>query len=320
MKEKMPSFAFTSKEVATTRAISIKSNASIHELPLILNTSESSVSKTVKSLESKGLVKTRRNGLQKFVEISDANYALSLSEMIKADPYIPWEKLISYSNISVLFSSITGEESFEREISQVSRWRAERNLKMYGMLTIGEENKPSRNRRLIRFINEYSDHVSRKYFLDKLPKDVVILWRSGYRCLFRIHAVREEEKQKTFKGGFLTALSAFPEYGIQFITSDSYYYYDPDLKEITIEDIILHTILIEPDSQTNTTYALLLILKEWNKVNFDLLIMKSSKYGIEANIISILKYIKSHRGKSHRFLPKWSELREKAELYGIVID
>ena len=312
-------FAFTSSEIAAARAISDHSGSSVQELAAILKTSESWVSQIVKNLETKGVVRTRKEGMKKSVDISMMNYALSLSDLFKIEPQVPWEKLISYSNMVALFLSATGEKSFEQGVSPVSLWRAERNLSMHGMITKGPQGTTLRNSRLKNFVNEYSNHVSRMHLLERLPKDAVVLWRSGYRGLFRIHNANGKETRKDLRNALPTALSAFPEYGIQFITPDSYYYLDPETKELTIEDIIIHTLLIEPDSQTYITYALLLIFKAMDLVDFDSLISKSCKYELEATIEGMVRYIRSHGEERNLYLPKWNELKEQADLYGIVV-
>ena len=175
MKEQMLPYAFSKGEIATARAISDHKSSSIHDLSTIIGKSESSISQTVKSLEMKGIIVTRRKGIKKVADISDRNYALSLQEMFKNEPYVPWEKVISNSNIAVLFKNITGEDSLASGISSISSWRAIHNLSMYGMNVTSPEKQSVGNRNLSRFIIEYSDHVSRKYMTEKLPGNAIIL-------------------------------------------------------------------------------------------------------------------------------------------------
>lgn len=320
MKEKMLPFAFSKGEIATARAISNSRKLSVQEISIITGKSESSVSQRVKGLETKGIVKTKRQGMKKYVEISDRNYAISLFEMFKAKPYVPWEKILSNSNISVLFKDTTDEETFEYGISPVSIWRGERNLSMHGMFIGTGKRYGNRDRNLIRFISEYSDHVSRKYMLELLPQDAVILWRSGYRCLFKINNNIEKERIRLPSKVQPTAITVFPDYGIQFLTSDSYYYFDPRIDKLSMEDIILHTLLIDPESQTYATYALLLSFKAREEINFELLLDKSHSFRLEEKVKNVIDYIRSHGRKRERPLPRLNELIEQAKLYGIEIN
>ena len=319
MKEQMLPFAFSKGEIATARMISDHSGSSIRDLSTLIGKSESSISQTVKGLEEKGIVKTKKQGMKKLVDMSDRNYALSLKEMFRVEPYVPWEKMISNSNITVLFRNITGEESFECGTSSISSWRAIRNLSMHGMYISSPEKQSAGNRNLSRFISEYSDHVSRKYLTEKLPRDAIILWRSGYRCLFKIRDHSKKEVERLPIETSPTALTVSPAYGVQFLTSDFYYYHEPNMNKLSIEDIILHTLRIDPESQTYSTYALLLAFKNKKEIDMDLLIDKSRKYKLVERTRNFINYIKSN-GKAREWpLPEPKELQEQADLYGVVI-
>jgi transposase len=320
MKEQMIPFALSKGEIVAAMAISDHRGSSIRELSTIIGKSQSSISQMVKSLEKKGFVETKKWGMKKAVDISERNYALSLQEMFKAEPYVPWEKLISNSNMAVLFKTITGEESFEHGISSSSSWRAIHNLSMHGMLITSPEKQLIGNRKLSRFISEYSDHASRKYLMDKLPRDAIILWRSGYRCLFKIRAITKSKTERLPVDTFPTALTVSPDYGIRFLASDSYYYHDPGLTGLTLEDAILHTLLIDPESQTYGTYALLLAFKNKKGLNIDLLKDKSRNYKLEETAGNFINYIKSHGKEREWPFPDPDELREQADLYGVVVD
>jgi hypothetical protein len=90
-----------------------------------------------------------------------------------------------------------------------------------------------------------------------------VIWEKGYSYFFKIGRgeLKKEEKVKILGENFIkTALSSFPQYGIQFITDDSYYYYEPAVKKLDLEDIILHTLLIEESISTNRKLACLLSL------------------------------------------------------------
>ena len=316
MKEKMLTYAFSENEVATARMISDHGGSSIRDLSTLLGKSESTISQTVNSLEEKGIVKTERHGMKKLVNISDQNYALSLREVFRAEPYVPWEETISNSNIVALFKNITGEESFKFDVSSISIWRANHNLSMYGMYSSSSGKQP-RNSNLSRFISEYSDHVSRRYLMEKLPGDAIILWRSGYRCLYKIRDNATRKPEILPNQTFPTALTVSPTYGIQILTSDLYYYHDSNLTALAGEDIILHTLLIDPESQTYSTYALLLALKNGRNIDMNLLLEKSRKYKIVDIARNFVNYINSNGRIREWPLPDPKELREQADLYGV---
>ena len=320
MKEKMLPFSFSRGEISAQRVISNHRNLSVRDLSILMRKSESSVSQIVKRLETKGIVESERKGMKKIVNTSDRNYAITLSGMIKNEPNIPWEKILSYSNLAVLISDITGEDAFEDELSSISKWRAIRNLKMYGAYYNSQKRHPIGNRNLSSFLKEYSEHVSLKHIIENIPEDAIMIWRKGFSCLFKIKSNSINGRKKLPDSSIPTAITASPHYGIQYITGDSYYFYEPRLDRLSLEDVILHTLLIDPDSQTYNTYAVLLALKNRNKINFDLLLTKSRKYDLIEKTTNLIDYLKSN-GKMRKWpLPKPDELQEQGDLYGVKID
>ena len=267
MKEKMLAFAFSKGEISAGRFISNRKNLSIHDLSISMNKSESTTSHIVKGLEAKGIVETRRTGMKKIVNISERNHAFTFSEIFKSEQSIPWENILSNSNIAVLMRNETGESSFENGVSSISKWRAVRNLSMYGVYINPTNGHSARNRNLSTFLREYSDYISMKHLAEKLPADAAIIWRSGYNCLFKIRDTSVNESKELLDGPIITALTAAPSYGIQYITRGSYYFYEPGLDKLSLEDVIPHTFLIDKESQNFNTYTILLTLKNKNEVD-----------------------------------------------------
>lgn len=320
MKHESSSFAFSKREIKVLRVIADNQNVSIHDISSRLGKSEGPVSQTIKNLEKKGIVEVKRAGMRKLVAISDRNYAVSLSEMIRAEPYIPWENVLSDSNLPVLFKNVVGERSFGHNISTATSWRVVRNLSALGMNIGPHTEYLSKNRNLVRFINEYADYVSMKYIKEEIPSNAIILWRRGYRCLFKVRGTSSHEDKSLSDGTFPTSLTVSPYYELKFITEDSYYYHDPKLTELTIEDVILHTLLIDPDSQTYASYAILLALKNIKHVDLDLLQQKASDYHLEKTVADFVAYIMS-KGKIREWpFPDPNELSAQTNLYGIVVN
>ena len=81
------------------------------------------------------------------------------------------------------------------------------------------------------------------------------------------------------------ALEALKNFGLLFMPSYNYYFYSR--RDMTISDIIIHTILIEPDSKTNIAYACLLYQKTKPKD----LIKIAKIYKMEGKAEKIIKYV-----------------------------
>ena len=314
----MQEYALTRDEIVAIRAISDQRKLSISELSEKLRSSEGWASRVIKSLEGKGIVKTRREGMKKTAEIAEANYAQVLSELIKAERHVPWEKVLSYSNMAVLLASTTGEGDFERGLSNTTKWRALRNLSMHGLIPKKTGGSTALNSRINRFAREYAEHISGRFARKFLPLTSTVLWMEGYSCLFKVRM--EAEKKEIPKHFLRTALSAYHDYGIQFITNEVYYYYEPGKTRLSLEDVILHTLLIDRGSQTYVTYALLFIFKVYRKIDFESLAKKAQRYNLAKNVEDTVRYINSNGEERAWPLPRWEELKEQAIVYGIEIN
>ena len=179
-------FIFSAGEISVGKFVSNSRNLSIRDLTVLMDKSENSVSQIVKKLEIKGIIESKRKGMKKIVNLSERNYAFTFSQMLRAEPNLPWEKILSYSNLAVLISNITGEEAFEDELSSISKWRAIRNLKLYGAYYNSQKRHPIGNRYLSSFLKEYSEHVSLKHLIQNIPEEAIMIWRKGFSCLFKI--------------------------------------------------------------------------------------------------------------------------------------
>ena len=317
MNHRITEYALKDAEISIIRAISSKSDHSISEIGAITGMSEGWVSQLIKDLEKKGYVTTSRRGMKKIAIISESSFAKSLSSLLTVDSNVPWEKLLSNSGIPVLLDSITKRKDFTKGVNRTTVWRAKRNFLMHGIAPKHSEIQSSINARLSRFINEYADYIDRRFIEGNIPKGAVILWRKQDECLFKINNRYEQKSKLGIRDILPTAFSAFARYGIPLLTSDSYYYFSPSKHEITRSDVVLHTLLIDPGSRTNITYALLFILKEFSKEELEFLIGSSKEYRLQSTIREIDKFLKTPTGPNSKMMPVLSDLVEQAELYGI---
>lgn len=286
-----------------------KRELSISELADALNRSNPSVSLVVKSLKGKGFAEIKREGTRRIARVAPTDHAQYFSNLIENEPYVPWEKVLSYSNSKVLLD-LWFSSSLGKDVSNTTRWRALRNLAAHGMLA--EPGKVASNQRVRRFVEAYADYVSRAIAARILPTGSVVIWRKGDSYLFKT-----KQSAKLGTGFHETAISVFPRYGIRFITDEKYYFFDSKKRSLTLEDNLIHTLLIDPTSETYTGYALLLLLKESKKIAKDRLVERSKEYGLTRLTNSLLRYVETE-GKERSFpLPSWDGLGELAKLYAI---
>ncbi len=311
MKTAMSDFALTPHEITAMRRLS-QGSSSVGELATAMGISAGSTSKVVSGLLRKGLVSKRKEGLRSIVETSSSAHAQDLSELVLAYAAVPWENVLSYSNLPVLSKDLRDIE-FPTSISQSTEWRVERNLGLYGLHPVNLNSALAL--KLEQFITAYVQFARRRLAAKLLPKGHAILWSKGFSFIAKTRRGEVNESLHLKK----TSFSSFPIYGIRFITDSEYFFYSPLQQNLTIEDIIIHTILIDPSSRTNAGYATLLLLKEESNVNYDALLQKARVLDIESAMKDMISLVKTHRTLDKPSLPSWGDIQELAQLYEVKI-
>ena len=312
MKTAMSECALTPQEIKAMRILA-HGSSSIGELATRMNLSDGSTSKVVTDLSRKGLISKKREGLRIIVEPSTNNHAQSLSDLVLAYAQVPWENILSYSNLPILSRDL-GSAEFPANISQSTESRVERNLGLYGFPP-GKRNS-TLSLKLEQFITAYVE-FTRRQLMDKiLPKGHVILWSKGFNLIVKTRSGEANETPYLKK----TALSAFPVYGIRFITDSEYFFYDPFRRTLTLEDVIIHTILLDPSDRTIIGFAILLLLKEKSSVSLEHLLQKAKTLDIEAVVNDIIPLIQTHENTAGTAIPRWEEIQELAELYEVRVE
>jgi DNA-binding Lrp family transcriptional regulator len=302
MKVELQPYAMTRNEVRLLRELCNK-RLTITKIASILGVTPGLASRLVRDLEKKGFLTDTRKGSSKEIRFSTNLHAQLFSELIKREPDVAWENVLPYSRLGVMMGRIG--LSLGANYSRTTRWRAIRDVGAHGQLR-------ERNHILKEFLQAYYDYISRDFASKKLPQDAAVIWRKGLRYLFRVPV------GEVVGVGFLpTAISVFPRYGIRLVTKYDYYLYEPAVEHLSVEDHIIHTLLIDPNSSTYSTYAILLLLKTAERVDRSRLTAKAEEYGVREAVQALLDYLDT-RGKERSFpLPPYSELLEKAVLYGV---
>ncbi|MDH2906310.1 MAG: MarR family transcriptional regulator [Methanomassiliicoccales archaeon] len=312
MKTAMSAYALTPHEIRVMRTLA-HGSFSIGELATRMNLSDGSASKIVSGLFRKGFISRKREGLRIIVEPSSNSHARNLTDLILAYAQIPWENVLAYSSLPILSRDLGGAE-FPTSISQSTRWRVEHNLGLYG-LPPGKRNL-TLSLKIEQFINAHVEFARRQLADKILPKGSVMVWAKGFNFIAKTKKGEVNESSCLKK----TAISAFPGYGIRFITDSEYFFYDPFQRNLTLEDIIIHTILIDPSSRTNIGYATLLLLKEKSRVSLESLLQKAQGLYIEEDVKDVISLIQTHKHTGGLSIPGWEEIQELAELYEVKIE
>ena len=112
-----------------------------------------------------------------------------------------------------------------------------------------------------------------------------------------------------------TGLSRFAAFDLQFLlTGHRYYVYSEDLDAVSPAGLCCHTLLID-DGSRHRSYCLLLL----SHVDIDEedLRKQAAKYGLEAEIDALLRYLETHGEVDNDRLPEWDEFQELAADYEV---
>jgi len=283
--------------------------ASISELAKRVGKSQPRVTTAVERLQAKGLVTTKRTGMRKVVEFSQAKHAQLLRELMLAESHIPWESLLADSQILPLLRL---EGAASPPSSRTTEWRALRKLMAHGIIVNGKQGRSINPRfgKLREFIRELTNFTNLT-LAASASDTAVIVWSSGSQFIIRVPA-GTRIGDKRFKP---TATTVLATHGVPLISNVEYYFFSPLGEELCIEDSVLHTILT--DGISNITYALILMAKVGTDEEY--LLATAEKLGLRSQVEGMLRFLVSHEPQPNAVLPKWNEFAEKARDYGVKV-
>ncbi|MCW4018962.1 MAG: ArsR family transcriptional regulator [Candidatus Bathyarchaeota archaeon] len=301
-------------EIRILRQLS-KGKCSLSEIEKALSLKPALLSQNLKKLLKKGLIQTTGQGNRKFAYFNDTKHALLLRDLLITYDHIDWQNILTGRTLEILFQALT-PEVHHANVSTATLWRHLKNLKARGIITqTGKEYKITPGFSiLIEFLKEYQ-----RFFAQKLAKALsegaVILWQEDMEFLIR---APKNAKPPT-KDFHKTATSKFQEYDLPLFSESDSYFYSKNKKQIQPEDVILHTLLIEPKNTRYTTYALLLLKKTEKQLDKNYLLQEAQTHGLKDQVNSMLQFLKTHTQQTDQALPTWNEFASKARDYNVVI-
>ena len=308
MKTANPKYSFSKTELQILKEVA-KGAHDFSSIESTLGVSPPLLTYNFKKLQNKGLVKATKKAYKKQVFFADFNHAMVLKDLLSVYDYVDWENLLSGLALKILFETIVKEKM--EDIPKNTLWRYFKNLKACGIISPANTIAPQFNL-LTQFLREYQ-----KFFVNQLvhtiSEDSVILWQKDQEFLLRA----TKNLQSTPKNFFKTALSMFPQYNLPLFSEFDYYFYSTSKKTLKLEDILLHTLLIEPKNVRYTTYALLLLKKAQSQINKAYLLQEASKFNLTEVIINMRQFLSNHTQPEDHSLPTWNEFIAKAEDYKV---
>ncbi|MEM2148081.1 MAG: winged helix-turn-helix transcriptional regulator [Candidatus Bathyarchaeia archaeon] len=293
--------------------------AQIKELAEHVGRSLTRVSLALKELGDKGLVEVQKGGISKQVAISGNKHSTLLKTFISEHQHMKLEEILSGPVLEILlplaYSKMKLSEMVEKSgYSERTVRRVMKRLKEYGI--VATENfyysGASAFGLLYEFVKEFQHYLNLKKVLG-FSADAVILWERGKEFILKTERDIEESENL-----FSTCFAKMHDYGIKLMLPiHRYYFYTPYKKQLGAEDVVLHTLVVDKMSTRNILYVLLLVTKNWEKVDFDYLKKESEKFQLEEMVDQLFGYLKSRGKLKPTYFPSWEEFKLKAEEYGV---
>lgn len=281
-----------------------------------LDRDESQVSRAVTALAEAGLVRTDRDGRHKRIVPSDARAVEVYRDLVREYPHVPFAEVLTGTTLEVLYhfdrpSSVAelAERSgnYRNTVNRILRRLRDRGL-------VANEDGVYRFTgdfdRLSEFARALVHHEHRRR-LESVTPDGAILWETDDEFLAKTDSEIDAE-------AFVeTGLPRFADYGLQFlVTSHRYYVYSADLEELSPAYLCCHTLLIEDDTR-HRSYCLLLLSAV--DVEADDLRERAEKYGLEAEVDAMRRYLETGGDAEDETLPPWPEFRGLAAEYEVSV-
>lgn len=267
------------------------------ELSQALNKSISRVSRVIKSLLEKGLVKkSRKKGK---IKVKKSSKLIYLSNLMAEFPII---KLLTSQKEKLLFSLLEKKNTVKKlqtttGFSLSAIYSYLKDLKSLGVIKEEQGKYQIINENLINYLNLVKKE---KHF----EFGVTLLYSNKEKII----------KTEKTTAGVLTAFSRFREYGIDYYPVEAYYY-QPE-KKLSLEEIFVHS-LLAAENKKQMTMVILFYLKNRSKLNNHIVEKLAQKLNCQEKWLDVLAYLDEKKVKSQEYFLPWKEFKEKASLYKI---
>lgn len=286
----------------------------IAQLAARLDHSESYCSRGVAALAEKGLIHTTRDGRHKRVEPSDARAVELYQDLVRQYPHIDFPGVLTPKTLEVLYY-LDGPQSVSEIASRSDNYRNSvyrvlKELRDHGI--VGTEDGRyffTGDFGRLHAVSDALVHHRHRHRLEAIAPQGTILWESYDEFLAQ---TARELQAETFHE---TGLRRFGAYDLQFlVTGTRYYFFSEEIEDLSPAELCCHTLLID-DGPRYRSYCLLLLSRM--DIDEDELRATAEKYGLEAEITALGRYLETHGEVEDNRLPEWREFQELAREYGV---
>lgn len=291
--------------------------ASVAQAASALGLKVPQLSRAIGSLSDKGLVYSHRQGKSKSTRLADTKHASLFRSMSLQMSHMKLGQLLSGASLEVLSTVCFTQSRGRKEIAEKSgvseAWVARMlaSSRQVGIIIRTDSHYviSPRFKILADFVTEFRHYLNEK-LARSFAKDATILWQRNDEFII------ETSKSSEERGFHLTGPSAFGQFGIKLFMPTSYYYHSRSIKELKLEDLIVHSLLL-PRSDRVTVAMLLVWKKNRKSIRTPYLFQKAEEYGVKELAEDMKRYIDTEGLERAPELPPWEELVSRTQEYGI---
>jgi DNA-binding MarR family transcriptional regulator len=292
----------------------LEEEQSLSELAEELDLSENYTSELVSDLEEKDLVYTRKDGKTKLAKAS-GNRVVELLQALKHDyPHIEFADLLTPKAFGVLY--YLNERRTVSEISELTGdYRNTVNRILSKLTDRGICGKDGAHyqlndqfQQLHQLAESYATH---QHKLETPVSSFSILWETYDRFLVETEEAIESESFES------TGPARFQEFGIPLLnTSKKHYLYTDQDYQLTVPELVSHTLLVDSGTR-HQTYCLLLLEK--HDPDKERVLESADTYDLQETVETLYRYLETKGKTRTESLPPWTEFESTADDYGVQV-
>ncbi|KAB7519133.1 MarR family transcriptional regulator [Halosegnis rubeus] len=316
----------TKAGLAILDVLSLGGDVTAQELAAETGYSRKQVYRVVDDLLDKGVLdESRAQHNQRVLRASDDPIVEAYRNLISNLGHVDWADLLSPATIQVCWyldeprriTTIADRLGITRQAVH----KALSPLKNRAMLApagpeyaLADDLHP-----LLEFANTVVRHGHRNR-VRRLAPSATIAWCDPKRALVQVQTSEDTEKLQNADDWDVTGLAEFQAYGLQFfLAGEPAFWYAPD-DDLTLADIVCHTLVLNTDSR-RVSYAMLLIEQE--RIEQETLTETATWYGLDSMIPRMYRLIDEGTDADDEMeagspLPSAQEYAALKDQYGVV--
>ncbi len=294
--------------------LKLKGEETISELASELGLSIYRTSVLVASIKRKGLAKTEKRGRYKIVSLSEAKPAEIFKRLASKFGHMPLDEILSGRNLALLAVLMdiplsAHELCIKSNLPRSTFYHVINKLSNYGI--IGERDGRYFLIERYRLFHEFAkEFYELQNFIKarEFSRDSALIWSGVGEFIL----LTREYKGKDSGNFHLTGLGRFRDFGVDLIGTGQYhYYYSEKTGKLSLEEIIVHALLIDFSPRT-ILYSTVLLLVYKDRIDQKKLFEFGRKYDVRVS--ELLKYLEGKEVKKYPY-PSMEEVKEIFKMY-----